>query len=460
MSLRLYDTMTRKKRDFVPNDPKRVTMYVCGPTVYSYAHIGNARPPAVFDVLHRLLRRAYGEDHVMYARNITDVDDKMIAAARDGDCEMCDVADEFTGVYLEDMGALGVLPPALAPRATDYIDEMIALIARLVDNGSAYAADGHVLFDVPAFTDYGRLSNRSMDEQLAGARIEVESYKKNPADFVLWKPSVAKEPGWESPWGRGRPGWHSECAAMIEAVLGTTIDIHGGGQDLIFPHHENELAQAACVHDGAPLANYWLHNGFLTMDAEKMSKSLGNVSLVHDLLKSWKGEELRFALLSAHYRQPLDWTDKLLQQSRATLDGWYRALLKLKDVEPAPGVTPDELLRALNDDLNTPLAFAAVSAYAADANKADNAQSRALIKAKLLEAGALLGVLQHDPESWFQADAGEGPTAEEIEGLLARRQEARAAKDFAESDRIRDDLAARGVLIEDGAGGATWRRAG
>jgi len=377
MSLRLYDTMTREKRDFVPNDPSRVTMYVCGPTVYSYAHIGNARPPAVFDVLHRLLRRAYGAGHVVYARNITDIDDKMITAARDGDCAISDIAEQFTGVYLEDMGALGVLAPTLAPRATDYIDEMISLMKRLIATGAAYKADGHVLFDVPAFAEYGRLSNRSAEDQLAGARVSVESYKKNPADFVLWKPSAADEPGWESPWGRGRPGWHSECAAMIEAALGTTIDIHGGGQDLIFPHHENELAQAACVHDGAPLANYWLHNGFLTMDAEKMSKSLGNVSLVHDLLKSWKGEELRFALLSAHYRQPLDWTDKLLLQSRATLDGWYRALLKLKDVEAAKDVAPDELLNALEDDLNTPLAFAAVSAYAAEVHKSDNPESLA-----------------------------------------------------------------------------------
>jgi cysteinyl-tRNA synthetase len=458
MTIRLHDTMTRSKRDFVPADPARVTMYVCGPTVYSYAHIGNARSAVAFDLLFRLLRAIYGEDQVVYARNVTDVDDKIIAAAREGGLAIDDVTAKFAAIYREDMAALGVLAPTFEPTATGHIPEMIALVESLIAQGYAYVADGNVVFDVPAFEGYGRLSRRAQENQLAGARVEVEPWKRNPADFVLWKPAAADEPGWESPWGRGRPGWHLECSAMIEAVLGQPIDIHGGGQDLIFPHHENEIAQSVCAHDGTPLARFWLHNGFLTMDSEKMSKSLGNVALVHDLLKSWPGEVLRLALLSGHYRAPMDWTDDLLKQSRATLDGWYRALSKVKGVTPAPGGQAHDVRLALEDDLNTPLAIAAVSAIVADINKEEDLGKLPGLKAALLDAGALLGLLQHDPEEWFHAGAAGGPSAEEIEALIAARQAARKAKNFAEADRIRAALAAQGVLIEDGPGGSTWRR--
>jgi cysteinyl-tRNA synthetase len=458
MTIRLYDTMTRSKRDFVPADPSRVTMYVCGPTVYSYAHIGNGRSAVAFDLLFRLLRATYGEGHVVYARNITDVDDRIIESSLKTGEPIEAITEKFARIYREDMGALGVLAPTMEPTATGHIDPMISLVRMLIARGYAYKADGNVVFDVPAFSRYGELSKRAREDQLAGARVEVESWKRHPADFVLWKPSPEGEPGWESPWGRGRPGWHLECSAMIETVLGRTIDIHGGGLDLIFPHHENEIAQSSCAHDGAPLARYWLHNGFLTMDSEKMSKSLGNVALVHDLLKTWPGEVLRLALLSGHYRAPMDWTDELLRQSKATLDGWYRALSRMGGLAPTGEGLARGVRAALEDDLNTPLAYAAVSAIVAEANKEEDLAKLAGLKAALLDAGALLGVLQTDPEAWFHNAAGDGPSAEEIEAQLAARQAARKARNFREADRIRDALAAQGVVIEDGPKGSTWRR--
>jgi cysteinyl-tRNA synthetase len=458
VTIRLHDTMAREKRDFVPADPKRVTMYVCGPTVYSYAHIGNARSAVVFDLLYRLLRHEFGAEHVVYARNITDVDDRIIAAAMQDDVDMEEITGKFTGIYRSDMAALGALTPTLEPQATAHIAAMFALVERLVAAGFAYVAEENVVFDTNAFSAYGQLSKRPRDEQIAGARVEVEPYKRNPADFVLWKSTPRKYPGWMSPWGWGRPGWHLECSAMIETVLGTTIDIHGGGQDLIFPHHENEIAQSACAHDGAALARFWLHNGFLTMDAEKMSKSLGNVALVHDLLKSWPGEVLRYALLSGHYRAPMDWTDGLLQQSKATLDGWYRALGKLSDVEAEDVGAPAEVVAALEDDLNTPQALAAVSALVSEANKASHPAKRARLKGAIRAAGDLLGLLQEDTSAWFKRTAESGPSDAEIDALVAARQAARKAKDFAEADRIRDELARHNVLVEDGPGGSTWRR--
>ncbi len=459
MPLHLHNTLTRSKEAFTPADPDRVTMYVCGPTVYNYAHIGNARPPVAFDVLFRVLRQTYGAEHVVYARNITDVDDKIIAKAAETGEAIAAITERYAQIYRDDTAALGVLPPTLEPTATGHIREMVDLIGRLVDSGHAYPAEGHVLFDVTSHGEYGELSNRSRDDMVAGARVEVAPYKRDPADFVLWKPSAPDVVGWDSPWGRGRPGWHIECSAMIEAQLGETIDIHGGGQDLQFPHHENELAQSRCAHHGAPLARVWLHNGFLTMDAEKMSKSLGNVKLVHELLAHWPGEVLRFALLSAHYRQPLDWTDGLLAQARATLDGWYGALRRLGDVDGERGEPPASVVAALEDDLNTPAAFAAVSQLVGEANKATDAPGRRAAKAALLAAGDLLGLLQCDPETWFQGDAGDGAlSADAIDAMLVERQTARKAKDFATADRIRDDLATAGVLIEDGPKGATWRR--
>ena len=367
MPLLIHDTLAREKRPFVPRDPERVTLYVCGPTVYNYAHIGNARPVVVFDVLYRLLRRLYGHEHVVYARNFTDVDDKINAKAMAEGVPIGEITRRFERIYLDDMAALGALEPDLQPRATENIPAMVDQIGRLVDAGAAYAAQGHVLFRVEAFGDYGRLSGREMDDMIAGARVEVAPYKAHPADFVLWKPSKPGEPSWPSPWGAGRPGWHIECSAMIETVLGLPIDIHGGGHDLTFPHHENEIAQGRCATGGGEYARYWMHNGFLTMDAEKMSKSLGNVQLVHELAKAWPGEALRWALLSAHYRAPLDWTDTLLEQSRKSLDRLYGVLHRAADVEAARDtIPPAAFTEALHDDLATPRAFAELFALAKD----------------------------------------------------------------------------------------------
>ncbi len=455
MDIRLHNTLTREKQVFSPQDPQRVTMYVCGPTVYSYAHIGNARPPVAFDVLFRLLRAKYGEAHVVYAANITDVDDKIITAARDSGRPIAEITAHYERIYREDMGALGVLEPTFRPHATEYIPGMVEIIETLVAKGHAYAGKDGVLFHVPSMADYGKLSGRNRDEMVAGARVEVDAGKKDPADFALWKAAKPGEPPearWPSPWGEGRPGWHIECSAMAKAVLGETIDIHAGGLDLIFPHHENEIAQSECAH-GKPMANYWLHNGFLSMGAEKMSKSLGNVKLVHDLLKEHDGETLRLALMSGHYRQPLDFTGSLLAQSKATLDRLYNALRRM-DVEADDVAAPEGVLAALCDDLNTPLALAELSALATEANKAEAFQWPKL-KGQLLAAGRLLGLLQRDPEDWARGDAGE---AQRIDALVAKRIEARKAKDFAEADRIRKELAAEGIEIMDGPQGSTWRR--
>ena len=457
MSLRLFNTLGREKQAFEPANPKRVTMYVCGPTVYSYAHIGNARPAVVFDTLFRLLRHLYGAAHVVYARNITDVDDKINAAAAELGQPISAVTEKYVAIYRADCAALNVLPPTIEPTVTGHMGEIVAMIDALVRAGHAYAAEGHVLFDVGSFADYGKLSGRALEDMIAGARIEVAPYKRNPHDFVLWKPSKPHEPAWDSPFGPGRPGWHIECSAMAAANLGKTIDIHGGGIDLQFPHHENEIAQSTCAHGGALYARYWMHNGFLDMAGEKMSKSLGNVALIHDLAKDWPGEVLRLALLSGHYRAPLDFTDDLLKQSKATLDRHYNALRRFSDVAPAEtGAAPD-VLAALCDDLNTPEALAALSRLSTRANTAETDADKAQAKANLLFAGELLGLLQADPEAWAKGDAGE---AAEIDALVAARIAARKAKDWAEADRIRDVLAARGIEIMDGPSGSTWRRKG
>ena len=455
MGLVLHDTLAREKRDFVPADPGRVTMYVCGPTVYDHAHIGNFRAAVVFDLLFRMLRHHYGADRVVYARNITDVDDKIIRAARESGVSIGEITAKYARIYREETAAFGVLPPTLEPAATGHVGAMIALIETLVARGFAYVAEGHALFAVARFPEYGRLSNVDRDEILAGARVEVAPYKEDPADFVLWKPSAAGEPSWESPWGAGRPGWHVECSAMIGAALGTTIDIHGGGQDLRFPHHENEIAQSVCAH-GAPLARYWVHNGFLRMGKDKMSKSVGNVVLPRDLLRRWPGEALRFALLSAHYRQPLEWTEELVEQSKRQLDRFYRLLAEAPG--PAAAKPPDSIVLALDDDLNTPEAIAGLHELRDIAMQMEGA-AKARAVANLRAAGALMGFFAGDPAAWFRDGVRKGPGAEEIEALLAERAAARKAKDFAAADRIRDRLAAEGVVIEDGPGGATWRRA-
>lgn len=454
--IRLYDTLTREKRLFVPQNSQRVTVYVCGPTVYGRAHIGNARPAVVFDTLVRLLRHTYGDKQVVYARNVTDVDDKIIQAAADEGVEPGVITKRYEDFYLQDMRALGVIDPDVAPHATREIAPMIAMIERLIGLGHAYEAEGHVLFSVPSHADYGELSGRNRDDMIAGARVEVAPYKRDPADFVLWKPAAEGTIGWDSPWGRGRPGWHIECSAMIQAHLGETIDIHGGGIDLIFPHHENEIAQSRCVHDGKPLANYWVHNGFVDMGADKMSKSLGNVVTPEVLLKVHKGETLRLALLSAHYRQPLPWTDSLVAQAKATLDGLYRKVGDAEAGEPDAGV-----LEALGDDLNTPLAMARLGQISDPA---------------VLKGSAnLLGLMASSHRDWFQggrslkAETGQfeitgmpatltGPDGPDAETLIERRNAARNARDFAEADRIRDQLLKRGIVLEDLPDGTTtWR---
>lgn len=456
--MKLFNSLTGKKETFSPTDPDRVTMYVCGPTVYDYAHIGNARPAVVFDVLFRVLCEEFG--HVVYARNITDIDDKIIKAAAEGDTPIEVITERFTRAYNDDMAALNVLPPTIEPKATGHVDQMLSMIAGLIDKGAAYEADGHVLFHVPACASYGALSRRSREDMIDGARVEVAPYKRDPADFVLWKPSSPEQPGWDSPYGRGRPGWHTECAVMIEEHLGETIDIHGGGQDLKFPHHENELAQSLCAHDGAPLARFWLHNGFLDMEEEKMSKSLGNVLLPHDLIETVPGEAIRYALLSAHYRKPLNWTSAGLARAKHALDRLYLTLSTLpgsdegsEDVEP-----PASIRKALLDDINTPRAQAALFELARQANSVDDHEEKAAIKVQMLAAGRLLGILQQDPESWLQS-AGQGTDVdrEEVERLLERRKAARAAKDFEQADQIRDQLEAEGVILEDGPEGTRWR---
>jgi cysteinyl-tRNA synthetase len=475
MILTLHDTMTGEKRPFVPNDPKRVTMYVCGPTVYNYSHIGNFRPVVAFDLLFRVLRHIYGPDAVVYAANITDVDDKINAKAAQEGVPIGEITSRYLEAYHADSAALGALPPTFEPRATQTIDAIVAMIGRLINNGAAYAAEGHVLFNTQAYGGYGQLSGRSMDDMIAGARVEVAPYKRHPADFVLWKPSKPGEPEWPSPWGAGRPGWHIECSAMIEQTLGLPIDIHGGGIDLIFPHHENERAQGLCADHATGYSNYWLHNGFLTFGDEKMSKSLGNVVLAHDLLVKAPGEVVRWALLSGHYRQPLDWTGELLAQAEKSLDRLYgvlqnaNALLRGGDFDSQTWdreqIEPklDVVYEALFDDLNTPRAFAALFGLA-DQLRAllPTATARGelnlvgIYRDALVRAGAIMGFLQADPDAWFEGAADDDLKAK-VDGLLKARFEARQAKDWATADRIRDELNALNIVVMDGPDGATWR---
>jgi cysteinyl-tRNA synthetase len=458
VSLYLYNTMSGRKELFEPLVPDTVTMYVCGPTVYNLAHIGNARPVVVFDTLFRLLQTHFST--VTYARNITDVDDKIIAAAKEGGRSIESVTDEFTAKYREDMAQLNALPPTLEPHATHNIEAMVALTATLIEKGHAYESQGHVLFAVESMADYGKLSRRSLDDMLAGARVEVADYKRHPGDFVLWKPAADDEPGWDSPWGRGRPGWHLECSAMIRAHLGETIDIHGGGRDLIFPHHENEIAQSRCAH-GGDYVRYWMHNAFLDIDGEKMSKSLDNFRTVRDLLQSYRGEVLRFALLSAHYRSPMNFSAELLEQAETTLGSLYSTLRDVQDIELDVEVplADEPFYQALNDDLNTPVAIAELHALAKQLHKASSGE-RPVLKARILAAGNLLGILQQDPEAWLQGGAGgDAISADAIEALIGERQEAKVARNYARADEIRQELLAQGVVLEDSREGTKWRRA-
>jgi cysteinyl-tRNA synthetase len=460
MELRLHDTLTREKRAFVPLDPKNVRMYVCGPTVYDFAHIGNARPVIVFDVLFRLLRHLYGPDYVTYVRNITDVDDKINdRAARDFpglplNEAIRKVTEKTAAQFHADVAALGSLSPTFEPRATEFVlprtdgkADMVTLIKQLIVRGHAYEAGGEVLFDTASMPDYGALSGRRLDEQLAGARIEVDPHKRNPADFVLWKLSSNDEPGWDSPWGRGRPGWHIECSAMSAAYLGDVFDIHGGGLDLIFPHHENEIAQSRCAHGTPTMANYWLHNGFLQVEGEKMSKSLGNFVTIHELLQDWPGEVLRLNMLKTHYRSPIDWTLKGVEESAKTLDDWYEIAADIADDRPATNV-----IEALSDDLNTPQMMAALHGLRSGAVSGNEGDRRAL-------AGSLryLGFFSESSTAWkSRKEQASGIDASQVENLIAERTAARARKDFKESDRIRDELAAMGVVIKDSKTGTTW----
>ncbi len=464
MDIQLHDSRTGAKRLFEPADPNRVTMYVCGPTVYNYVHIGNGRPAVVFDTLYRLLRLLYPQ--VVYARNVTDIDDKINAAAQAGNESIFALADRYTDTYNEDIAALNTLPATVVPRATEHIPEIIDMIAQLIEGGFAYAADGHVLFNVPADPDYGKLSRRSLDDMLAGARVDVAPYKKDPKDFVLWKPSSDDLPGWESPWGRGRPGWHIECSAMISKHLGEEIDIHGGGSDLLFPHHENESAQSRCATGRSQTVRYWLHNGMLTLGDEKMSKSLGNVVTIHKLRATVPGDVLRYALLSGHYRSSLAWSEALLVQARKGLDTFYHALRTIPELSEATAQLgssssiedyPSALLEALADDLNTPLAISVMHELASEIHKTSDATQRLRLGKQLLCGGWLLGLLTLNVERYFTEDAS--IDAALVEALINQRNEARANKDFGRADALRDQIIALGVELEDTREGTRWRKA-
>jgi cysteinyl-tRNA synthetase len=455
MKLFLYDTLSGEKLEFKPLDSGKVTMYLCGPTVYNYAHIGNARPAVVFDLLGRLLRQNY---ELVFARNITDIDDKINAAAMESNKSISEITEVYIEAYNTDMAAIGVKSPDIEPRATEHIGEMIIMIEKLIDAGNAYQAEGHILFEVSTYSEYGSLSKRDLSEMMAGARVEVASYKKSAHDFILWKPSTPELPGWDSPWGRGRPGWHLECSAMIKKHLGTTIDIHAGGQDLVFPHHENEIAQSTCAHQGKTFSRYWLHNGFLSIDNTKMSKSLGNVSLVRDLLKDHSGEVIRLALLTAHYRQPLEWSSETLVAAKKMLDRIYGALrdIRVSPQKIANTKVPTIILEVLSNDLNTPMAMAEVFSLAKKLNKTLDNNEREDIAAQIYASGKILGLFEKDANEWFSQIAQCKYSDGEIENLIAQRDEARLIKDFNKADQIRDQLLDEGISIEDTSAGVRW----
>ncbi|HEX7034660.1 MAG TPA: cysteine--tRNA ligase [Pseudomonadales bacterium] len=462
MDLYLHNSASGRKERFEPLNPDRVTMYVCGPTVYSRVHIGNGRPAVVFDVLFRLLRVLY--PHVVYVRNVTDIDDKINAAAQAAGEPIGTLAERFAAAYREDVDALGVLPPTVEPRATEHIAEIVAMIERLIERGHAYESSGHVLFHVPSDPDYGSLAHRSLEDMIDGARVEVAPYKRDPKDFVLWKPSTPDLPGWDSPWGRGRPGWHIECSAMIRRHLGETIDIHGGGSDLTFPHHENEAAQSRCANDAPVYVRYWVHNGMLTMGSEKMSKSLGNIVTIRELLERYPGEVLRYALLTGQYRQQLAFSEEAVERAASSLDRLYEALRGFDEGERltsdafadlAPDAYPPSVMEALCDDLNTPRALAAMHALADRVHRSGDAEERRAEQRALLAGGWLLGLLGETVDAHFRR--GRQIDAAEIEALIEERNQARRNRDFARADAIRDELAARGIELEDTREGTRWK---
>ncbi|MEC7860403.1 MAG: cysteine--tRNA ligase [Pseudomonadota bacterium] len=455
MRLFLHNTLTGNKIEFKPLDPKKVKMYLCGPTVYNYAHIGNARPAVVFDLLVRILRLKY---KLIFARNLTDVDDKINAAAIKSKRSIGDITEEYIFAYNKDMNALGVQMPDIEPRATENISEMISMIESLILKGHAYEADGHVLFNVGSYKKYGALSRRNLKEMIAGSRVDIAPYKKQPQDFILWKPSTSDLPGWDSPWGRGRPGWHLECSAMIKKYLGETIDIHAGGQDLVFPHHENEIAQSTCVHDGREFSRYWLHNGFLSIENKKMSKSLGNFSLVRDLLEYAPGEAIRLALLSAHYRQPLEWSTETIASAKQMLDRMYGALREISISKNMIENTdiPSSVLEALCDDLNTPKAIAEIFKLVKKLNKAKHHNDKELLAAAIYVSGNIMGLLGSSPDQWFSKNTDNRISEEEIEELIAQREKARAEEDFDQADSLRKQIEKKGITLEDTSSGVRW----
>lgn len=460
-SISLHNTLLRRKQEFKPLDEKNVRMYVCGPTVYDRAHLGNAKTSVVFDVLYRFLCQVYGKEHVTYVSNITDVDDKILNKHKETGKSIREITEQTFQWYLDDMKKLNVLDPNFRPRATEYINEMIELVKMLLANGHAYESEGHVLFSVDSMPNYGYLSGRSMKEMLAGARIEVADYKKNAADFILWKPSDVDQPGWNSPWGYGRPGWHLECSAMSSKLLGDSFDIHGGGSDLIFPHHENECAQSCCAHPGSSFANYWVHAGMLMVDGVKMSKSLGNFHNVDEIISKYPAEALRLLFLTTHYHQPFNFTFDGLQSAKATLDKFYNALRANKDIESEQTEPNAKVMEALADDLNTPLALSYLHEIVNNLNKAETEEEKAGLKSELLASAGVLGLLYQDPEIWFKGvgENADGLSEEEIESKIAERLEAKKSKDFATADKIRNDLKDAGIILEDSPAGTTWKRA-
>ena len=454
----LHNTLKQRKVEFKPIDENNVRMYVCGPTVYDKAHLGNAKTPVVYDVLYRLLCYVYGKEHVTYVSNITDVDDKILNKHKETGKPIREITEQTYNWYIEDMAKLNVLAPNYRPRATEYINEMIVLVEKLLEQKHAYISENQVLFDVDSMPSYGTLSGRSMKEMLAGARIEVADYKKNPADFILWKPSDADQPGWNSPWGYGRPGWHLECSAMSSKLLGNDFDIHGGGSDLIFPHHENELAQSCGAYPGTGFAHYWVHTGMLMINGVKMSKSLGNFYTVDEILDKHPAEALRLLFLTTHYHQPFNFTFEGLQQAKAILDKFYNALQKNKDV-PTIDIEPDSrIIEALADDLNTPLALSYLHEIVNDLNKAESEEERSRLKSLLVKSAYMLGLLYNEPESWFKGE-GNDDEAAEIESLIAKRAEAKKNKDWATADAIRNELKDKGIVLEDSPTGTTWKKA-
>ncbi len=451
----LFNTLKRCKEEFVPIDENNVRMYVCGPTVYDRAHLGNAKTPVAFDVLYRVLCHKYGKDKVTYVSNITDVDDKILNKHKETGKTIREITEQTYQWYIDDMAKLNVLSPNYRPRATEYINEMIEMVELLLKEGHAYEAEGHVLFDVDSMKNYGFLSGRSMKEMLAGARVEVAEYKKNPADFILWKPSDSDQPGWNSPWGYGRPGWHLECSAMSSKLLGNSFDIHGGGSDLIFPHHENECAQSMCAHPGESYARYWVHGGMLMVDGVKMSKSLGNFYTIDQVLERAPAEALRLLFLTTHYHQPFNFTFEGLEQAKQNLDKFYNALLKVKDVPLDDSLVDERVVAALEDDLNTPLALSFIHELVNNLNKAENEQNQSKCKTILLKSAELLGILWQDPEDWFRSGASD---LEEIEAKIAERILAKKNKDYALADKIRDELKEKGIVLEDSPQGTTWKK--